>query len=62
MTNNLIPMSSTKESTGVGLENLKERFALLAHKELKITRTADMYSVSVPILYLEDIDYECLDN
>lgn len=62
VTNNLIPMSSTKESTGVGLENLKERFALLTHKELKITRTADMYSVSVPILYLEDIDYECLDN
>ena len=55
-------MSSTKESTGVGLENLKERFALLTHKKLKITRTADMYSVSVPILYLEDIDYECLDN
>lgn len=62
VTNNLIPMSSPEESTGVGLENLKERFALLAHKELKITRTADMYSVVVPILYLEDIDYECLDN
>lgn len=62
VTNNLIPMTSPEESTGVGLENLKERFALLAHKELKITRTADMYSVVVPILYLEDIDYECVDN
>jgi LytS/YehU family sensor histidine kinase len=48
--NNLQPRTSVKDSGGIGLKNLKSRYALLSDKELKIEDKKNEFIVSIPVL------------
>ena len=44
------PLMSPIESTGLGLKNITERYALLCDKKVKIENAENFYSVSLPII------------
>lgn len=44
------PLMSPIESTGLGLKNIIERYALLCDKKVKIENAENFYSVSLPII------------
>ncbi len=48
--NNLQPKQIVKRSTGVGLENIKQRYNLLSNKSIFINQQANSFAVSIPIL------------
>jgi LytS/YehU family sensor histidine kinase len=58
--NNLQPKIGIVESTGLGLKSIDERYYLLFKKRIKITRTADLFCVELPLL--TPYDYESTDN
>lgn len=60
--NNILPLFSKYESTGIGLKNLSERYILLLHKNIRIDRTSETFTVYLPIAYMEDIIDEYIDN
>ncbi len=45
-----LPLMSPIESTGLGLKNITERYALLCDKKVKIENAENFYSVSLPII------------
>ncbi|MFP2996681.1 2TM domain-containing protein [Spongiivirga sp. MCCC 1A20706] len=67
--NNLQPKQVVKKSSGVGLQNIKQRYGLLTDREVKINQTARDFAVAIPMLtkqtavmktqetYLEDKKY-----
>jgi sensor histidine kinase YesM len=50
VTNNVQQKQSLKESTGVGLQNIRDRYALLTTKPIVITESRGKFSVAIPIL------------
>ena len=52
---------SNAPGTRSGLRNLKQRFAMLTDKQVKIIDSPDRFEVRVPILYLEDLKDESID-
>lgn len=48
--NNLQPKQIVKKSSGVGLENIKQRYQLLTHKKVNINQQADRFAVAIPML------------
>lgn len=52
-----LPLMSPIESTGLGLKNITERYALLCDKKVKIENAENFYSVSLPIIK-NTISYE----
>lgn len=48
--NNLQPKQIVKKSSGVGLENIKQRYHLLSTKRVFINQQADSFAVSIPML------------
>ncbi|WP_147678633.1 histidine kinase [Algibacter pacificus] len=48
--NNLQPKQIVKKSTGVGLNNIKQRYALLTSKNIIINQHASSFAVSLPML------------
>ncbi|WP_336516575.1 sensor histidine kinase [Pollutibacter soli] len=50
VSNNLQERGEKIPSTGLGLENINQRYRLLAGKEIKIERKADLFVVTVPLL------------
>ncbi|MFC4721227.1 histidine kinase [Geojedonia litorea] len=48
--NNLQPKQIVKKSSGVGLENIKQRYQLLTNKKVYINEQAGHFSVAVPML------------
>ncbi|MDC8005965.1 histidine kinase [Aureisphaera galaxeae] len=48
-------LKDPKESLGTGLENLKQRYALLSDKEVLIRESADAFVVEVPLIRLDKI-------
>ncbi|RIA10233.1 LytS/YehU family sensor histidine kinase [Flavobacteriaceae bacterium MAR_2010_72] len=48
--NNLQPKQIVKKSSGVGLENIKQRYQLLTNKKVYINEQAGQFSVAVPML------------
>lgn len=48
--NNLQPKQIVKKSSGVGLENIKQRYQLLTQKKININQQADRFAVSIPML------------
>ena len=48
--NNLQPKQIVKKSSGVGLENIKQRYDLLSTKRVYINKQANSFSVSLPML------------
>ncbi len=70
VTNNLQEKQVVKKSTGVGLQNIQQRYAILSNKQVQIDKTAAEFSIQLPMLskqisrketqkeYLEDKLYE----
>jgi len=53
--NNLHPHLEAVENTfGIGLENITARYALLSDEEVCVTRTAQSFTVSLPLLRIEN--------
>jgi ligand-binding sensor domain-containing protein len=50
--NNLNPKMSAEASTGIGLENIINRFNILAGHKVKVTQTAEKFTVEVPLIKL----------
>ena len=62
VSNNLLPREDEAPGIGAGMDILKDRYSLLTDKEVKITEDEAFFEVRIPILYLEDLDYESIDN
>jgi hypothetical protein len=52
--NNLQKKNQSKESTGIGLDNIRNRYKLLGGKQVKVTEEAESFSVSIPLIANED--------
>lgn len=50
VTNNMQQKQSLKESTGVGLQNIRDRYALLTKNPIVINESRKEFSVAIPIL------------
>lgn len=61
VSNNKMERDSNALGTRSGLRNLKQRFAMLTDKQVKIIDSPDRFEVRVPILYLEDLKDESID-
>ncbi len=48
--NNLQPKPIVKKGSGVGLENIKQRYNLLTNKKVHINQQADRFAVALPML------------
>jgi hypothetical protein len=48
--NNLQEKQVVKKSSGVGLQNIQQRYALLTERRLRITRSETEFRVAVPVL------------
>jgi len=48
--NNLQPKQIVKKSSGVGLENIKQRYQLLTNRTVYINKTSTHFSVAIPML------------
>lgn len=48
--NNLQPKQIVKKSSGVGLENIKQRYQLLTNRTVYINKTSTHFSVAIPLL------------
>ena len=48
--NNLQPKQIVKKSSGVGLENIKQRYQLLTNKKVLINQEASRFAVAIPML------------
>jgi len=70
VTNNLQPKSVVKGGAGVGLENIKQRYALITNRPMVVSREKNLFRVGIPMLqkkqspllasksYIEDKRYE----
>ena len=70
VSNNLQPKQVMSKSMGVGLQNIRQRYALLTERNLEIRKDGDSFRVAVPVLtrqisvlpkqetYLEDKRYQ----
>lgn len=50
MDNNLQMKNQISESTGIGLDNIRNRYKLLGDKEVKVTETGTNFKVSIPLI------------
>jgi hypothetical protein len=48
--NNLQPKQIVKKSSGVGLENIKQRYNLLSNKRVNINQQTNSFAVAIPML------------
>lgn len=48
--NNLQPKQTIKKGTGVGLQNIAQRYALLTDKDVSIKKTDTEFSIGIPML------------
>ncbi len=48
--NNLQPKQVVKKSSGVGLRNIQQRYAILTHRNVIINKTPSEFSVRIPML------------
>jgi hypothetical protein len=48
--NNLQPKQIVKKGSGVGLDNIKQRYQLLTHKKVNINQQAERFAVAIPML------------
>lgn len=62
VTNNIVPLFGGTDSTGLGLENMRNKYKVLTHKEVTVINSDNEFTVVVPVLYMEDLRDECTDN
>ncbi|MDJ1495522.1 histidine kinase [Cytophagaceae bacterium DM2B3-1] len=48
--NNLQSKLSVEESTGIGLQNISDRYKLLANQSIEIIRAPNQFSIKIPVL------------
>ncbi|WP_089779196.1 sensor histidine kinase [Chitinophaga sp. YR573] len=48
--NSLLPRKTPEESTKLGLQNISERYQLLFRKDIEIIKTADTFTVNLPLI------------
>ncbi|PWL38446.1 histidine kinase [Flagellimonas aquimarina] len=53
VSNNLQEKQVVKKSSGVGLQNIKQRYEILTDREVDITKTASDFSVAIPMLTIQ---------
>ena len=56
VTNNLAPRPIPADSTGIGLKGLKEKYQIIANKEIIIEQTDEKFSVSIPLMSRHEIE------
>lgn len=49
--NNLQPKESFKQTTGLGLRNIRDRYAIFTDRPVKIEKTSDEFRVGIPLLH-----------
>jgi two-component system LytT family sensor kinase len=55
MRNNLQQKKQVMESTGVGLENIRERYRILTGREVEVIVSSQYFTVAIPLLTLEQL-------
>ena len=50
VSNNLQMKNQVNESTGIGLDNIRNRYKLLGDKEVKVTENENSFTVSIPLI------------
>lgn len=50
MRNNLQPKNQSFESTGIGLENIRNRYKLISDRKVEITADEESFTVSIPLI------------
>lgn len=50
VSNNIIPRLSRSEGTGIGLDNLSKKYALLAGRDISVSDDGNIFSVKLPLL------------
>ena len=56
--NSFQPKETIKDSTGVGLNNIKNRYQLISNRTIEINQTPETFKVSLPILTQKTISME----
>ena len=62
VSNNLVPIKNNEPSSGIGLKNLGERYRILTGKDIIVKNDGRTFTVFLPIIYMEDISNESIDN
>jgi len=60
--NNTNPKQILKKGTGIGLQNIKERYALITDKQVQITKTKENFIVRLPLLTQKTKIMKTIDN
>ena len=55
ITNNLAPRPIPADSTGIGLKGLKEKYKIIANRDIVIKETEETFSVSIPLMSRHEI-------
>lgn len=50
VTNNLQKKNQVNESTGIGLDNIRNRYKLLGEKKVEVTENGENFTVSIPLI------------
>ncbi|MGD8777553.1 MAG: histidine kinase [Ignavibacteria bacterium] len=54
--NSFQPRTTLEQSTGIGLENIKDRYSFFTGKKVKIEKSANKFKVSIPLIKNEKSD------
>lgn len=60
--NNLQKKTGISYSSGIGLDNIRNRLSILTKKKIEVTEASDIFEVRVPLLKTEDIKQKELLN
>lgn len=55
VTNNIAPRPIPADSTGLGLKGLREKYNIIANKDIKIKQTDTTFSVAIPLLTRQEL-------
>jgi hypothetical protein len=61
VSNNVLPRIDDYQSSGTGLKTLQERYRLLSGKEVQVQSDDSLFTVRIPVLFLEDLKDESID-
>lgn len=62
VSNNILPRDDMVPGTGSGLATLIDRYSLLTDDSVLVNNNRELFVVSLPILYLENLKYEGFDH
>lgn len=60
--NPLQPIVSDFDSTGIGLQNVKDRYSILCDRLPVVCKTSDLFTVKLPIIKIKTFEYEHIDS